>query len=229
MISKFSSTVSYEQHGSRLDHLDTKYTSVLERYDQNRKNIETKVGQIQAAVFNMEASMADNDRLTHVYNNLHGQFEAKVAEFRADAQNWIEGMVATLDVHARQQLDHISFDANLIQEQRGIIKLDDMVERLKALHTNIINDMKEVVEKRLASERKLIDTITEVILQNKEEIRVEMAKALANFKTGIICDITEMSHSREEFEDFVLETLEKQNCRHAPSKSRNLNVMNILK
>ncbi|CDR97613.1 hypothetical protein BBBOND_0401050 [Babesia bigemina] len=232
-VNKKWSSSCLELISVRLDHLDAKYTSVLQRYEQNHKNIEAKVGQIQAAVLSLEASMADNDRLSHVYNNLNGQFDAKIAEFRVDAQNWLDGMIVTLDMYARQQLDHISFDANLMQEKRGLIKLDEMVERLKTLHSNIINDMKDVVENRLSCERKLIETITEgkfysqhgiyhqkrkgssrlgAIMKtlNKEEIRVEMAKLLSNFKNEIISDITEMSHSREEFEDFVLETLEGQ-------------------
>ncbi|GIX65584.1 double-strand break repair helicase AddA [Babesia caballi] len=133
---------------------------------------------------------------------------------------WINGMAVELDVHARKHLDDISFDANIIQQQRGIIKLDEMVEQLRNLHATILEDLKTINEKRQKSEGQMIQAIYEETKRlvaarndyemNKQVIKSEMTKAVSELKESILGDLRDMSQSREDFEDFVLEKLERQ-------------------
>ncbi|ORM40290.1 uncharacterized protein BXIN_2019 [Babesia sp. Xinjiang] len=217
----------------RLDHLDKRYSAILERYDANHKNIAVKVEQIKTEVMKMEADMGMNTKLTEVYDDLNAQFEAKLAELRTEAQNWINSMIMALELRARQQLDSISFDSNILQEQRGIVKLDEMVKRLRNLHATVLEELTGIIRKRQMAEHQIIQDISEGKLflslcdtqyaetkrltleksnyeTNKQAMRAEMANAIADFKKEIMGELRDMSHSREEFEEFVLDTLEKQ-------------------
>ncbi|KAK1939856.1 hypothetical protein X943_003969 [Babesia divergens] len=184
----------------RLDHLDNKYTSIIEQYGRNHKALDTKIEHIKTQLSKMETHMAQNTKLTEAYNNIRGKLDSKMAEVSADAKNWFNGLRTTLDMHARQKFDNMAFDANVMQEQRGLVKLDEMIERLRSIHGSLIEDLNGVIEKRQMAEGNIIQTISDAC----------MSKAVSDLKKELMGDLAGMIQDREEFEDLVLETLERQ-------------------
>lgn len=204
----------------RLDHLDKRYSSILAQYDRNHKTLEKKLENINQEVQKMEDYMIQNHQLTEAYSKILDKVETKMAEIRSDAQNWLGGLSTAVDTHARQQLDAISFDANIMQEQRDLIKLDDMVERLRALHGTTLQELTEMIDKRQMAEKNIMQMITDETEKlksarqnyekNKEEARATMSSAVADLKRSLMEELNGMILNREEFEDLVLETLEQQ-------------------
>ncbi|GFE53917.1 chromosome segregation ATPase, putative [Babesia ovis] len=227
--------MSFQLISVRLDHLDKKYTTILERYHSNQKNIAIKLEEIKSEVSKLEAEMATNTRVTSVCEDLNEQFDARLMELRADAKNWLSGMVMTLDLHAREQLENISFDAAVMQEQRGISKLDDMAKKLRNLHGNVIEELKAMVNKRETVERQITQRVAEetkkLLLEktnyenNKQAIKTEMTTVIGDLRRQIAAVLGDMGQAREEFEDFVLDNLEKQmtaftSSKNTPSKAQ---------
>lgn len=218
----------------RLDHLDNKYTSIIEQYGRNHKALDTKIEHIKTQLSKMETHMAQNTKLTEAYNNIRGKLDSKMAEVSADAKNWFNGLRTTLDMHARQKFDNMAFDANVMQEQRGLVKLDEMIERLRSIHGSLIEDLNGIIEKRQMAEGNIIQTISDETKRlnaarntygiTKQEIRACMSKAVSDLKKELMGDLAGMIQDREEFEDLVLETLERQMSEFTVNKGTPINT-----
>lgn len=84
-----------------------------------------------------------------------------LAKSRINDLQWFNGLRTTLDMHARQKFDNMAFDANVMQEQRGLVKLDEMIERLRSIHGSLIEDLNGIIEKRQMAEGNIIQTISD--------------------------------------------------------------------
>lgn len=212
----------------RLDHLDRKYSSILDLYKSNHKALDTKIEHIRSEVQMMETFLSKNDKLTEAYHKINQKFQETLCSVRSDALNWLNEVASTLDAHARQRLDNISFDANVMQEQRSLVKLDDMVERLRALHAGMLEELNDMIEKRQVAERSITQMISDEIEKlkdarnnyttAKEEAKVSITKAVSDLKKELTEELSNMTRTREEFEDFVLETLERKMNEFNPNK-----------
>ncbi|KAG6439979.1 uncharacterized protein BBOV_IV007125 [Babesia bovis T2Bo] len=222
------STSCLELISVRLEHLDKKYSTILERYELNHQNIAGRLEQIKTDVSQLESDMEMNNKVNSVYDGLSSQFDGDIVTIKTEAQNWISGMTMALDLHARQQLEKISFDECVKHEQRDIAMLEAMVDKLRHLHGNVLEGLAYTVEKRQKAEREIIENISEetkkLLIEkksyesNKCKIKSELSTLIGALEKQIISEVDTMKHARDEFEDFVLDTLEQQMTAFATSK-----------
>ncbi|KAG6440091.1 hypothetical protein BBOV_III005655 [Babesia bovis T2Bo] len=155
------STRCLELISLRLEHLDKKYSTILERYELNHQNIAGRLEHIKTDVSQLESDMEINNKVNSVYDGLSSQFDGYIITIKTEAQNWISGTTMALVLHTRQQLGEISFDECVIHEQLNIAMLEAVVDKLRHLHGNVLEGLDDTVERRQKAEREIIGKISE--------------------------------------------------------------------